>query len=166
MAGKVVVKNYWVKVCAQNAGSQERCENMAKKRKQTVATYIKNTADVVFSKYIRLKYANRTGYAKCVTCCAVKHISELDAGHYESRRHGATRFDEKNVHPQCQHCNRFCEGDKPKYALYLIETYGAFILPILRGRAAAIKKWTLAELKEMVAEWRAEIEKMLTVKHG
>lgn len=52
----------------------------------------------------------------------------MDAGHYITRSALNTRYDERNVHPQCKACNRFHEGRKDEYALFLIRTYGPQIL--------------------------------------
>jgi hypothetical protein len=47
-----------------------------------------------------------------------------------------------------------------------MKTYTPCILAELHWRRHTVKQWKLPELKEMVAEWRAEIEKILTVKNG
>jgi hypothetical protein len=127
-------------------------------------SYIKNTADPVFSRYIRLKEADHNGYAKCVTCGVVLPITELDAGHYVNREDWPTRFDERNVHCQCTTCNRFHAGRISRYAVYLKERYGDGILDELDAKSRKVKTFTLSDLKEWVKEWRVEIEKLSTLK--
>lgn len=85
--------------------------------KKKTKTQLKNALDAVFSKYIRLKYATDSGYVKCYTCGAIHHWKEMDAGHFHSRRFMNTRWDERNVFPQCRKCNRFLEGMKPQFTL-------------------------------------------------
>ena len=46
------------------------------------------------------------------------------AGHFLSRRFESTRFDEKNVHGQCQKCNRFEYGNQYEHGKRIDEIYG------------------------------------------
>lgn len=84
--------------------------------------------DTLFSLYIRKRYATPDGMVRCVTCGKYDHWKETDAGHYISRSYLSTRFDERNVHVQCKSCNRFHEGRKDEYTLFLLKTYGVGIL--------------------------------------
>ena len=61
--------------------------------------------DFVFSRYIRLKYADENGYVKCFTCPEFLFWKEIENGHYVSRSNQATRFLEDNCRPQCGFCN-------------------------------------------------------------
>lgn len=63
--------------------------------------------DRVFSEYIRLRDATPNGYIRCISCGQLKPFSAFDAGHFHSRRHMSTRFDEDNVQSECKGCNRF-----------------------------------------------------------
>jgi len=133
--------------------------------------YIKNTADKVFSQYIRAKGADRHGYCKCITCGKREHWKDMDAGHYVTRARWGTRFDEDNVFPQCRRCNRFEEGRKPEFTRYLRDRYDSYdpaadgnIVDSLIIRSNRTKTFTLDELKEWVKDWRAEIKKMYIVK--
>lgn len=84
--------------------------------------------DTLFSLYIRKRYATPDGMVRCVTCGKYDHWKETDAGHYISRQYLSTRYDERNVHVQCKSCNRFHEGRKDEYTLFLLKTYGVGIL--------------------------------------
>ena len=103
----------------------------AETRRKKYLTYsipkLKKIADEVFSLYIRTFYA-MNGLVPCFTCDRLFPIKEIDAGHYVSRTCGTLRYEPRNVHPQCVHCNRFCEGKKDIYALRLINKYGSGIL--------------------------------------
>lgn len=100
-------------------------------KKIPTASVLKKRLDKVFSEYIRRTKA-KNEICICVTCGKRDHYKEMDAGHYVSRRHLSTRFDERNVWPQCKSCNRFNEGRKDEYALFLIRTYGDDILQELK----------------------------------
>ncbi len=130
----------------------------------TTASYIKNTADRIFSLWIRLKAADYRGYVTCVTCGKVDYYKDVDAGHYASRTHMNTRFDEQNVHPQCKRCNMHLNGNMAAYAAFMIAKYGQEIIVVMNQRSQIIKQWKRSELQELVKGWRVEIRKMLTVK--
>lgn len=88
------------------------------------ASTAKKRAWKACSQYIRQKYAE-DDYASCVTCGVTKHWKELDAGHFISKSRGnSIYFEEENIHPQCAGCNRFHEGNKHQYTLYMIDMYG------------------------------------------
>ena len=47
-------------------------------------------------------------WGACVTCppgTPYKRYEELQAGHWIRRKFNGTRFDPRNVHPQCRYCN-------------------------------------------------------------
>ena len=126
----------------------------------TVRGYMKFTLDPLFSKYIRLKAAKGCGYVRCVSCGAIRPWQETDCGHYVSREKMATRFDVRNVAPQCLSCNRFKEGNKAEFAVYLIAEYGKDILLTLVNLSRTQKQYRLPELKEMGKFYRQEIKEM------
>lgn len=84
-------------------------------------------ADKLFSKYIRGKYAIN-GVVSCITCGKSDHVANMDAGHYIDRRWLGTRWDDRNVYPQCRHCNRFLDGNIDKFKEKLIYLHGDGIL--------------------------------------
>jgi len=79
--------------------------------------------DTVFSKYIRLSNADKNGYCTCFTCGASAYWKNdgLDAGHFMSRKHYSTRWDERNVKPQCKFCNMYRNGEQYQFSKYLGE---------------------------------------------
>lgn len=58
--------------------------------------------------------------------------NESQNGHYESRRHLATRYSEENCHCQCVGCNVFGKGNMTVYAINLEKQYGQGILQKLK----------------------------------
>jgi len=97
------------------------------KKPKTYAT-IKKETWAVFSKYIRLRDALLTTgtktHARCVTCPEVIDIREMNAGHF---KHNAYDYDERNVHAQCVHCNKWLSGNLAMYSRFMIDTYGEMI---------------------------------------
>ena len=76
--------------------------------------------DTIFSEYIRRRYAENE-VATCVTCGKKDHWKKLQAGHFMSRKHYATRWDPDNVEVQCSGCNVFRYGEQYLFAKYLGE---------------------------------------------
>ena len=74
--------------------------------------------DTVFSRYIRQKDAVN-GIAICVTCGKKDEWKKLQNGHFMSRRHYSTRWDENNVGVQCYGCNITNQGQQYLFSQYL-----------------------------------------------
>jgi len=96
-------------------------------KKSTVRS-LKRYADRLFSELIRRSACEDGEYCYCITCGKGYHWKLLDAGHFIGRKHNTTRYDKRNVYPQCRTCNRFEEGMKYEYGKYLVETNGEGIL--------------------------------------
>lgn len=114
--------------------------------------------DVVFSKYVRLSNADRRGYCTCVTCGKQGYWEKdiIDAGHFISRSHMATRWDPENVLPQCSKCNRFQSGRQFEFAKHL----GYEKAEELLKKSREIKKFSLDELKEMIDFYSDALKKL------
>lgn len=128
---------------------------MRKLRKSKTVTAYKNRLWQVFSEYIRKKNADHAGMVTCVTCGAVKHWKEIQAGHYHAKSHGMSLyFDERNVHPQCAGCNLFKSGNLTAYALFLQKTYGPKILKVLDEKRREFLKIPRDRYLELIAEYQ------------
>ena len=115
--------------------------------------------DVVFSQYVRLSNADKRGYCKCVTCGKVGHwkTGGIQAGHFMSRKHYSTRWDERNVKPQCVACNVYRAGEQYKFSQYL----GNNLSEELHNKSNEITKFTIDELQEMYNHYSHEVKKYL-----
>lgn len=80
--------------------------------------------DTVFSQYIRLFNSDEWGFVKCCTCNKIDSWDRFQNGHFINRWELATRWHEKNCHPQCEDCNRRRGGNLEAYKLFLVRTYG------------------------------------------
>lgn len=74
------------------------------------AAKLKKELDAIFSKYIRLKYADENGNCTCYTCGKVTHWKQIQNGHFISRQYLATRWHEDNCRPQDVGCNIYGHG--------------------------------------------------------
>ena len=90
-----------------------------KPTKAKTLTKLRNELDFWFSRYIRAKYANEDGTVECFTCKRRYLVGNAQAGHFASRRHMATRWDEDNVRPQCYGCNITNQGQQWLFGRYL-----------------------------------------------
>jgi hypothetical protein len=114
-------------------------------RKASRKTLIKKL-DTVFSIYIRRRYA-KDNIAECVTCGKQDHWKNLQAGHFMSRKHYATRWDEEgNVQVQCMACNVYRYGEQYKFSKYLGETKADALLV----KSRQIQKFTDADLIDLI----------------
>lgn len=115
--------------------------------------------DGIYSKYIRFKDAKK-GYVKCCSCGKIEPPEDMDCGHFISRSHFSTRYDERNTHSQCRACNRFHEGRKDEYALFLQNKYGNNILQELNQAKWTLKKHNELELQAMIDQYQEKLEKL------
>ena len=126
-------------------------------RKARKATYagLKRKLDAVFSEWVR--WSNP---AKCVTCGAAHHRKRLQAGHFVSRVHLATRWDERNVHPQCMACNVWKRGSPAEFSVFLTTKYGPNILQELVDLKHTSVKWSRSELEEKIEGYKARLARL------
>ena len=127
------------------------------KGSKSVST-LKKELDRVYSIYIRRKDADTNGLATCFTCGIRRPWKELQNGHYVSRAHNNTRFDDFNCHVQCMACNVFKHGNMDMYAIKLREKYGEGILEELNRRKNIIKQFTATELQTLIEQYTIAIE--------
>jgi len=86
---------------------------------------LKKELDTIFSLFIRLRDATDEGLVQCFTCHKVSHYkSGMQNGHFQSRKHLATRWDEENCQVQCVGCNMFKAGEQYKFSVALDSKYG------------------------------------------
>jgi hypothetical protein len=118
----------------------------------TVQNYIK-LAQQVFNQYIRLR-----DYGKTCISCGLKPKKE-NAGHfYSAGTHTAVRFDERNVHMQCESCNSFLSGNLLRYRENLLTKLGIEEFERLSADAMQTRKYTREELKEVINTYKLKIK--------
>ncbi len=140
----------------------ESSTKLPKRVKQPSRSTVKGRAWFAFSKYVRLRDALKTTgtttHVKCITCGKLLQISFCDAGHFVSRRHNATLFDERNVNTQCRYCNRFLDGNLLEYRRQLIKMYGDGIDTELEEKATEICKFDIEGLTNIAECYKMKIE--------
>lgn len=127
---------------------------------------LRDKLDAIFSKYIRLKYSDKNGYCRCISCGKVFPWNEIQNGHYMSRRYMSTRFSEDNCRPQCVACNIFNQGNIQMYRRALIKQIGEQRVDLIEVRAKReSKNWSLFEYQTMIDFYQKEVNKLLEEKH-
>jgi hypothetical protein len=119
------------------------------------STLVKNL-DTVFSQYIRLRYA-KNEIAECVTCGKKDHYKKLQCGHFQSRRHYSTRWDEDNVGVQCYGCNISNQGQQFLFAKYL----GLDKAEEMFLKSKQVVKFTDNDLQDMIIYYKNKLKEFL-----
>lgn len=119
---------------------------------------LKKELDSIFSRFIRLRNADDDGYVSCVTCLKVDHWKNLQCGHFMSRRHSSTRWDEDNCQVQCYSCNVMQQGKQYEFSKWLDKTFGEGKSDELLIKSRESRKFDRYELERMHLEYRQEVE--------
>jgi hypothetical protein len=114
-----------------------------------------NNLDKVFSEYIRRR-KSKNEIAECVTCGKKDHWKNLQAGHFMSRKHYSTRWDERNVEVQCIACNVYRYGEQYKFSKFLGEQLSDELLALSR-ETKKFKDW---ELQEMIDLYKKKLKEL------
>ncbi len=140
------------------AAKLDRKETKAKLEKfKSRSQYVKD-AQTSFNAFIRARDAD----LPCISCNR-HHDGQWHAGHYLST--GARpdlRFDESNVHKQCQPCNTHLHGNLILYRVWLIKRIGYEEVARLEGSHQP-KHYSIEDLKAIKADYAA---KLRGIKHG
>lgn len=122
---------------------------------------LKETLDIEFSKFIRLRDCQNNG--RCISCGASIRYDTCDAGHFIPRKHMSTRFDETNVNAQCRLCNRGRDGNSIDYEKGLIRKYGENILEDLRELKNRPLKLSQSEMRDLIKHYK---QQQKSIKNG
>jgi len=123
---------------------------------------LKKKLDAIFSKYVRLSNADKNGYVKCYTCGVKKYWEKdgMQAGHFMSRKHTATRFDEQNVKPQCYSCNCHFYGRQFEFGKNLDKEFGEGTSDTLLQKSRQTQKNTVSELQDLIKLYTNKLEEL------
>ena len=128
-------------------------------KRKTYAS-LKRKLDVLFSRYIRRRWADKAGNVRCVSCRAVLPGEKMQAGHFVSRVHLATRWDTLNCAPQCSSCNVLRRGNLAEYAAWLQREYGVGIIERLVQKKRERVKYTRSDLEILIAEYQGKLDSL------
>ena len=129
-----------------------------RKRKSPRKLLIKKL-DTIFSKFIRLRFAKEE-MCTCVTCGKTDHYKKMQAGHFISRRHYSTRWEEANVQVQCYACNVMRYGEQFRFGLYLEKNYYIGIAEKLLEQSREISKYTDSYIEEQIEYYNEIVQEL------
>jgi len=98
------------------------------------------------------------GLIPCYTCGRMSHYKSMDSGHFFVRAHRGTRWDLRNIRPQCKRCNWTLEGNKDEYTSRLTAELGPETIEELRtlsafyGATRMPREWLIQQIRS----WRAK----------
>lgn len=144
--------------CARIEDTMARMEEESEKviEEENLSDLIAD-ADAIFSKYIRLKYADNKGMVACYTCGTIKHWTLQQNGHYIKRGHLYLRFDERNCRVQCEGCNEHKDGNYKEFTPRLNqESFG--ITDILKEESTLVYKPTRDEIRKIISEYTMKVK--------
>jgi hypothetical protein len=103
----------------------ERRQDKAKLDAMRTRPQLMRVAQSAFNVYVRARDAGK----QCISCGNQLPINAIggafDCGHYRSVGSAPhLRFDERNAHGQCKHCNRYLSGNHVEYRKGLIARVG------------------------------------------
>ena len=117
-------------------------------------------ADKIFSLYIRQRYADEHGTAECFTCGKKDHWKKLQCGHFMSRRHYSTRWNEDNCQVQCSGCNVFRYGEQYKFSRNLNVKYKRNISEELLHLSRKTIKFSTPDLIELTEYYKNKLAQL------
>ena len=124
---------------------------------------LKKELDKYFSLYIRLRSATNEGMVQCFTCGKVGHYKKggMQCGHFQSRRHHATRWNEWNCQVQCVKCNMFSgSGEQWKFGLNINAKYGEGTSNELQILAQTTVKISRVDYEENIRYYKALVNNL------
>ena len=113
--------------------------------------------DKVFSLFIRNRFA-KNGIAQCVTCGKKDAVERMQAGHFISRKHYATRWCTTNVQVQCASCNVFKYGEQYKFSVWLDSNLGSGKAEELSRKSKQTTKFSNFDLLTMIEYYKQKID--------
>lgn len=99
----------------------------------------------------------------CISCGTTKDV-EYAAGHFIPTTYQYHRFNEDNVHKQCnKHCNMMLRGNLHEYRINLIKKIGVERVEYIENTRHMMLEITIPEIKEKITEYKLKIK---TLKNG
>jgi hypothetical protein len=132
----------------------ERRQDKAKLDAMRTLPQLVKVAQSAFNAYVRARDAGKG----CISCGNQLPIDAIggafDCGHYRSVGSSPhLRFDERNAHGQCKHCNRYLSGNHVEYRKGLIGRIGQENLESLECDQEA-RKYSKNELMALADDYR------------
>ena len=123
---------------------------------------LKKELDKWFSLFIRLRNASKDGMVECWTCGKTAHYKKMHAGHFMSRKHHATRWNEENVQVQCPKCNLFGQGEQYTFGKLIDVRIGEGKSEELQELSRTTVKYMRHEYEDMIKHYKEKVNAIKT----
>jgi hypothetical protein len=153
---KATAKLHYNSTFAAKTPAKKPAEKPAKVKAVKTRGYWKRQADKWFSEFIRLRDAGPDGRVKCITCSHTNHWRQLQNGHWITRGHDTTRYDELNCNTQCRGCN-YNGGQHLEHAAAIEAKHGPGTCERLERKAKMSSKRTLSDYKFLADTYKARV---------
>ncbi len=130
-----------------------------KKAKPPSRSRLIKKLDQIFSRYIRLLYADKKWMVQCVTSGKYYHWKEIQNWHFVTRWNYKYRRDETNCHPQSMSDNIFLKWNYIKYTLFMIKKYWHEAVEIMTNDSSLVKVKT-SEILEKTAYYEQKVKEL------
>ncbi len=149
------------KVCNWRCGLDWIAQQREKRIRKDIKAKLKTRSDWVreaqqaINAYVRARDID----LPCISC-GRHHEGQWHAGHFRSTAAAPQlRFDERNLHKQCQPCNAHLSGNLLKYRPALIAKLGMEVVEALEADNAPAK-WTIEDLKQIKATYKQKLKEL------
>lgn len=130
-----------------------------KKRKISLKG-LKKKSWVLFSEWVRRRFADSVGIVSCITCGAKIHWKQANASHFIHGHGKPTFLDERNVHASCVRCNLYLSGNLVEYAAFMQKTYGWDTVDALRELSHQVVKFNREYYEGFIAMYADKLEEL------
>lgn len=113
-----------------------------------------------FSKYIRLRDADKNGFSRCVTCGLMRSWDKLQAGHFIPGRKNAVLYCEIGVNSQCYVCNITLKGRWPEYMRFMTDKYGHETVNKLLERSRSVVQMSAVDHMEVAEKYQEKFNSL------
>lgn len=96
----------------------------------------------------------------CFTCGKVAYGREMNAGHMFSRSKKIIKYDYRNIHAQCVHCNQYLSGNLHVYVKRFKERYGKQLYNYFYSIRNNAKKRSIEDLEKIALYYRAKLKNL------
>ena len=155
---KACSKSECIRLFVAEAKSKQWAKTKKEKKAELMTTqdWVK-IAQTAFNAYIRERDKDKP----CISCNAKAGTYTITAGHFFPSTNKAVTFNEDNLHGQCWfNCNSSKSGNLTEYRFGLLDRIGGERLKILEAESRKTRKFTIEELKEITATYKAKLKEL------
>lgn len=152
-AGKLILNAATLKASKPRLEEEKNKQELAeaekfKKDRQKLSYLLINVRNICHA-YIR----KRDQFKPCISC-GVPYNTNFQAGHfYKAEKFSNLKFNETNIHGQCEQCNLYKDGNESGYRSGLIQRYGLQYVNEIDKQASSYKQnsfhWERDHLEEI-----------------